>query len=86
MALDKELDAQRGSLRRLNQSLAREAADTSVDSGARFDRIVALQREIEATERRLTELAGERKSCDEDRINADDLRTTLAEFDSICRP
>ena len=82
-ALDKELDTQRGSLRRLNQSLAREAADTRLDSGARFDRIVALQREIEATEQRQRELTAERKSCDDDRINADDLRTTLAEFDSI---
>ena len=54
-----------------------------MDSGARFDRIVALQREIETTEHRLTELAGERKSCDQCRINADDLRTTLAEFNSI---
>jgi site-specific DNA recombinase len=81
--LDQEIDTQRGVLRRLNQSFAREAADTSVDSGARFERIVALQREIETTERRLTELADERKSCDQDRINADDLRTTLAEFDSI---
>ena len=81
--LDKELGAQRGNLRRLNQSVAREAADTSVDSGARFDRIVALQREIENTEHRMTELAAERKSCDQDRINANDLRTTLAEFDSI---
>jgi site-specific DNA recombinase len=83
VAFDKELDTQRGSLRRLNQSLAREAADTSVDSGARFDRIVALQREIEATEQRQRELTAERKSCDDDRINADDLHKTLAEFDSI---
>ena len=82
-ALDKELDAQRGSLRRLNQSLAREAADTSVDSGARFDRIVALQREIETTEQRLAELAAERKDLDSERINAEDLRRTLAEFDAI---
>ena len=82
-AIDKELDAQRGSLRRLSQSLVREAADTSVDSGARFDRIVALQREIETTEHRLTELAAERRSCNQDRINANELRTTLAEFDSI---
>ena len=82
-ALDLELDTQRRSLRGLNQSLAREAADTSVDSGARFERIVALQREIETTERRLTELAAERQSCDQDRINANDLRSTLAEFDSI---
>ena len=83
MAIDKELDAQRGNLRRLNQSLAREAADTSVDSGARFERIVAFQREIETTECRLTEIAAERRSCDQDRINANDLRTTLAEFDLI---
>src|ERR1022692_4504185 len=82
-ALDQELDTQRRSLRRLNQSLAREGADTSVDSGARFERIVALQREIETTENRLTELTAERKSCDQDRINANYLRSTLAEFDSI---
>jgi site-specific DNA recombinase len=82
-ALDRELDTQRRSLRRLNQSLAREAADTSVDSGARFDRIIALQREIEAAECRLAELAAERKTCDQDRINANELRSTLAEFDSI---
>jgi site-specific DNA recombinase len=41
-ALNQELDTQRGNIRRLNRSLAREAADTSVDSGARFERIVAL--------------------------------------------
>jgi site-specific DNA recombinase len=82
-ALDQELDTQRRSLRGLNQGLVREAADTSVDSGARFERIVALQREIETTERRLTELAADRQSCDQDSINSNDLRTTLAEFDSI---
>jgi site-specific DNA recombinase len=38
--LDQELEAERRSLRQLNQNLVREAADTSVDSGARFDRIV----------------------------------------------
>lgn len=83
VAIDKDLDAQRGSLRRLNQSLAREAADTSMDSGAPFDRIVALQREIETTEHCLTESAAKRKTCDQDRINANDLRTVLAEFGSI---
>ena len=81
--LDKELETQRGGLRRLNQRLSREAADTSVDSGARFERMAGIQREIEATELRLTELAAERKSGDQDRIDADDLRSTLAEFDSI---
>jgi site-specific DNA recombinase len=81
--LDQEFDTHRRSLRQFNQALAREAADTSVDSGARFDRIVGIQKEIETTEHRLTELAAERKSCDQDRINANDLRSTLAEFDSI---
>lgn len=81
--LDHQLDVERRSLRQINQSLAREAADTSVDSGARFDRIVGLQREIEATEQRLAELAAERKDLDAERINAEDLRRTLAEFDAI---
>jgi site-specific DNA recombinase len=81
--LDKEMDTQRGGLRRLNQRLAREAADTSVDSGARFERMAGIQKEIESTELWLTELAKDRKACDQDRINADDLHTTLAEFDSI---
>jgi len=47
-ALDQEFDTQRQGLRQSNQKLAREAADTSVDSGARFERIVGLQREIES--------------------------------------
>jgi site-specific DNA recombinase len=81
--LDQKFDVQRRSLRQLNHTLAREAADTSVDSGARFDRIVALQREIETAEHRLNELATERKCCGQDRINANDLRSTLAEFDAI---
>ena len=54
--VDQESETQRRSLRQLSQSLAREAADTSVDSGARFERIAGLQREIETTERRLAEL------------------------------
>jgi site-specific DNA recombinase len=81
--LDQELDSGRRSLRQLNQNLAREAADTTVDSGARFDRMLGLQREIEITEQRLAELAAERKDLDSERINAEDLRRTLAEFDAI---
>ena len=81
--VDQELEAQRRSLRQLNQSLAREAADTSVDTGARFERMAGLQREIEAAERRLAELAAERNQLNTHHINADDLRRTLAEFDAI---
>jgi len=81
--VDQQSEAQRGDLRQLNQSLAREAADTSVDTGARFERIAALQREIETTERRLAELGTERNNLDRDHINANDLYRTLAEFDAI---
>jgi site-specific DNA recombinase len=81
--LDQELDTQRRSLRQLNQNLARDAADTSVDSGARFDRLVSLQKEIETAESRLAQLAAERKVLDAERINGEDLRNTLAEFEAI---
>ena len=54
-----------------------------MDSGARFDRIVALQRGIETTQHRLTELAAERKFLDAERINAEDLQRILAEFDAV---
>jgi site-specific DNA recombinase len=37
--VDQESEAQRRRLRQLNQNLAREATDTSVDSGAWFERI-----------------------------------------------
>jgi len=81
--IDKELDAQRRGLRQLNQNLAREAADTSVDSGARFERMANLQREIEANEHRTADLAAERVDLNTDHISADDLRSMLAEFDAI---
>ena len=81
--LDQEFEAQRRSLRQSNQALAREAADISVDSGARFDRIAGLQKAIATTEQRLTELAIERKAGDQNRHNANDLHRMLAEFDSI---
>ena len=81
--LDQESETQRRSLRQSNQALAREAADTSVDSGARFDRIVGIQKEIETTERQLVEIAAERKFLDSERINSEDLRRTLADFNTV---
>jgi len=81
--VDQESELQQRSLRQLNHNLAREAADTSVDSGARFERIAGFQREIETTERRLAEIGTERSNLDRDHINATDLYRTLAEFDAI---
>ncbi len=81
--LNDQVAAERRNLRQLNRALAGEAADTTVDSGARFDRMTSIQKEIEATERRLAELTAERNLFDGERINADDLHRTLAEFDPI---
>jgi site-specific DNA recombinase len=81
--VDQESETRRRTLRQLSQSLAREAADTSVDSGARFERIASLQLEIQTTERRLAELTGERKELDRNPINGEDLRRTMTEFDAI---
>jgi deoxyribodipyrimidine photolyase len=81
--MDRESDTLRRSVRQLNQRLAREAADMSVDSGARFERIASLQREIEAAERCLADLARKRTELDRDHINAEELRGTLAEFDAV---
>ncbi len=81
--VDQQSETQRRGLRQINQNLAREAADTSVDTGARFERIATLQREIETTERRLAELTAECSHLDRDHINANDLYRTLAEFDAI---
>ena len=81
--IEKELESQRLRIRQVNQRLAREAADTSVDSGARFERMAGLQREIEGAERRSAELAAERQELDGDDLSADELRRTLVEFDGV---
>lgn len=81
--VDQQSEAQRRDLRQLNQNLVQEAADTSRDTGARFERLAGFQREIETTERRLAELTAERSDLDRDHINANDLYRTLAEFDAI---
>lgn len=81
--IDQETNGLQKQLRQLNQNIAREAADTSVDSGARFERISALQGDIEKTERRLGELAAERGDFDTANISGEELRQTIAEFDAV---
>lgn len=81
--LDRETDGLRKRLRQLNQNIARDAADTGVDSGARFERITAIQGDIEKTERRLGELAAERGDLATDHISGDELRQTMTDFDAV---
>lgn len=81
--LDKELKLQRALIRGLGQSLAHAAANTKTESSARFERILAVQREIEAAEHRLLGLDDERQSLADIDVDPDDLRRTIADFDAI---
>ena len=83
MTLDLELESQRQRLRTLNQSVGRVAADKQLDTGARFDKLAELQREIHTVESQLMELGFERKLLDSDRMNGSELRQVLGEFDLI---
>ncbi len=78
-----EQAAAKGSLKQLNEDLAKLAADTTEDTGARFDRIRSIEAAIRTTEQRLTQLAGEVLNCDEDPVDPTDLRRTIREFEEI---
>ena len=82
--LDQESDVHERSLRQLNQNLAREAADTSWTPARGSSGSSSLQREIETAERRVrrTRRRTQRPRPRTTSI-ADDLRSTLAEFDAI---
>jgi site-specific DNA recombinase len=81
--IDQDVESLRRGLNQMNRRLARDAADTGVDTCARFDRLAVLQREIEEAEQRLKGLVGERDDIDHDPVNATELRRVLAEFDAI---
>lgn len=70
-----------GKLEGLNADLASEAVDR--ESAGRFDRMLALQRQIEATERKLADLAIECRALQEYAADGDHLRRTLEQFDPI---
>jgi len=78
-----EQDTARRTLRQLNLELARLAADTSEDSGARFERMGSMESEIRKTEHQLDGLARDIRSCEENPVDPEDLRQTLAEFESV---
>jgi len=70
-------------VQKLNGDLARHAADKKSGSAARFDRIAGLRQEIEAVERRLTEIAVKMKATEESAADPDDIRRTLERFEPV---
>jgi site-specific DNA recombinase len=67
----------------LNAELARQATDTQSNTGARFDRIAELHREIESAEHRLADLAMRTKAFELAEADPNNLRQTLERFDPI---
>jgi len=74
-----QADARRR-LRDLNAELVRVAGE---DSPARFDRMLALQTEIQTAEQRMATLAQELKALESDPIDEEDLVRALAQFDPV---
>jgi site-specific DNA recombinase len=86
-ARKQEVEAEQASMKRslsqLNQELARLAAETEQDSGARFDRIRSLEAAIRTAERRLQELSLEHQQMKENPVHPAHLRKTIGEFEEV---
>jgi len=78
--LQHEGEAAQQDFRRLNEELGRLAGD---DSPTRYDRILALQPEIQAVEERLASLAAELRDWQSQEIDEAELARVLVEFEPV---
>ncbi len=81
--IEAEQDELRRKLQRLNGGLTRQAADKKSDSASRFDRIDGLRQEVEAVERKLTQLAVKMKAAVEAAADQDDIQRALERFEPV---
>ena len=81
--LETEQASMKRSLSQLNQELARLAAETEQDTGARFDRIKSLEAAIRTAERQLHELSLEHQQMKENPVDPAHLRKTIREFEEV---
>ena len=70
-------------LQQLHAELVELARDGAVESSERFDRLLALQRETQATEQHLAEVAGELQEFGNDPFDEQDLTQALKQFDPV---
>jgi site-specific DNA recombinase len=69
--------------RQLNAELVELAGNGTMQSSERLDRLVSLQKEIQATEQRLAELAEELQALKNDAFDEQDLVQALRQFDPV---
>ena len=81
--LESEQASMKRSLGQLNQELARLAAETEQDAGARFDRIKSLEDAIRTAERRVHELSLDLQQMKENPVDPAHLRKTIREFEKV---
>jgi site-specific DNA recombinase len=79
----KDVGVSESALRRLNAETTELAGDAAMNSSARLDRLVDLQRQIQDAEHRLSQLAVESQELEADEIDEADALGALAEFDPV---
>ncbi len=78
-----ELAAAQKQWRQLNAEMVQLAGDGTIQSSDRLERLVSLQKEIQATEQRLSELAEELQELRDDAFDEQDLVQALQQFDPV---
>ena len=81
--LQQQEAAGRKRLQQLHAESVELARDGAVESSERFDRLLALQRETQATEQHLAEVAGELQEFGNDPFDEQDLTQALKQFDPV---
>ena len=70
-------------LQQFHAELVQLAGDGTVDSSARFDHLLALQTETQATEQHLAAVAAELQELQNDPFDERDLMTALKQFEPV---
>jgi site-specific DNA recombinase len=81
--LQRQVESVQKHLRKLNNELTKQAADTRSETPAKFDRIAALHREIELAEHKLADLLVQTKASELAAADPRELQKTLEQFDPI---
>lgn len=81
--IESEQASMKRSLTQLNQELARLAAETEQDTGARFDRIKSLEDAIRTAERQVHERSLDLQQMKENPVDPAHLRKAIREFEEV---
>jgi site-specific DNA recombinase len=81
--LERERAAGQRTIQQLQRDLAKTAADSKLASSERADRLVQLQKGLEAVEGRMVNIGAELAALDAAAVDPADVRTMLEQFDPV---